>query len=64
MSAGKDDTTALPQTCVRCSGLAMLRIVGRCADCIADMGLRQPAEHARWLAEVKDVIGATSRAGA
>lgn len=52
-----DDTTALPQTCARCGQLALLRLAGRCADCIADMGLHHPAEHAAWREEISAAIG-------
>lgn len=51
-----DDTTALPQTCVRCKQLALLRLAGMCADCIGDMGLNHPAEHAAWRAEISEAI--------
>jgi len=50
-----NDTTALPQTCVRCSQLALLRVAGRCADCVRDMGINHPAEHAAWRAELKEM---------
>lgn len=56
MSAPVDTTSALPQTCVRCGQLALLRIVGRCADCIGDMGLHHFAEHAAWREEVSEEI--------
>lgn len=52
-----DTTTALPQTCARCQQLALLRLAGRCAECIADMGLRHPAEHAAWREEISAAIG-------
>lgn len=55
-----DTTPALPLTCVRCGGLAMLRVAGRCADCIADMGLRHPLEYARWMADVRALYNSRS----
>lgn len=51
------DETALPQTCVRCGQLALLRLAGRCAECIGDMGLNHPAEHAAWRAELSEAVG-------
>lgn len=57
MTEPEDTTTALPQTCVRCDTLALLRIVGHCGNCAADMGLRHPEDYARWRAEVKKEFG-------
>ena len=39
---------AEPITCVRCSGKTLLSVVGNCADCIGDMGLRHPEEYAEF----------------
>jgi hypothetical protein len=52
-----DDQIAQPRTCVRCSGLSLLGVVGRCADCVADMGLRHPDEYQAWKAEVQAEFG-------
>jgi hypothetical protein len=52
-----DDTTALPQTCARCERLALLRLVGRCAQPIADIGPHHSAEHAAWRDEISAAIG-------
>lgn len=51
-----DDAIAEPVPCVRCSSGALLTIVGRCANCIADMGLNHPAEREAWRAEVTAAI--------
>jgi len=54
-----DDTaTALPQTCVRCGQVALIRIVGRCGDCIGVLGLEQGADYTLWRDEVKAEFGA------
>lgn len=47
-----DDAIAQLQPCVRCSTDALLRIVGRCADCISDMGRNHPDERVIWKQEV------------
>lgn len=47
-----DDTTALPQSCLRCGALAMIRVVGRCAVCIGEMGLSYPPDHKAWRDEL------------
>jgi hypothetical protein len=52
-----EDTIVEPHVCVRCSQQALIGIVGRCADCIADMGLRHAEEYAAWKIEVSDSIG-------
>ncbi|WP_345418314.1 hypothetical protein [Pseudonocardia xishanensis] len=52
-----DTSTALPQTCVRCGSQALLRIVGRCADCIGQLGLAGNDDYAAWRAEVKKEFG-------
>lgn len=51
-----DDSIAQPVACVRCSRLALLRIVDRCADCIADIGLNHPAEYAQWRQELSEKL--------
>ncbi|MCW0216425.1 MAG: hypothetical protein OJJ54_24005 [Pseudonocardia sp.] len=58
MTEPEDTSTALPQTCVRCGRLALLRIVGHCGTCAGDMNLRHPDEYAAWRAEVKKEYGA------
>jgi hypothetical protein len=52
-----DDTTALPQTCVRCGQQALVRIVGRCADCIGQLGLAEGPDYAAFKTEVKAEFG-------
>lgn len=51
-----DDAIAEPVTCVRCSGHALLTIIGRCADCISDMGRNHPDEREIWRAELTAMI--------
>jgi hypothetical protein len=53
-----DDDTALPQTCVRCGTPALVRIVGRCAQCIGDLGLVEGPDYQAFKAEVKAEFGA------
>jgi len=53
----EDTSTALPQTCVRCGEQALVRIVGRCADCIGELGLAQNDDYSAWRAEVKKEFG-------
>jgi hypothetical protein len=48
---------AEPHTCTRCSGSALLAIVGRCAACIGEMGLRSPEEYGAWKADVNAEYG-------
>jgi hypothetical protein len=52
-----DDSTALPQTCVRCGAQALVRIVGRCADCIGTLGLDEGPDYAAFKSEVKSEFG-------
>ena len=47
---------AEPVPCSRCSNGALLTIVGRCADCISDMGLRHPEEREAWRQELTAAI--------
>jgi hypothetical protein len=47
-----DDPVAAPHICVRCSAESVLSVVGHCADCLSDMGLRHPGEYAEFRAEV------------
>lgn len=51
-----DDAIAQPNPCVRCSSSALITIVGRCADCISDMGRHHPDQHHAWRAELTDLI--------
>ncbi|NIB32651.1 hypothetical protein HBB16_14210 [Pseudonocardia sp. MCCB 268] len=37
-----DDALAEPVPCVRCANGVLLTIVGRCADCISDLGRNHP----------------------
>ena len=37
--------------------LSLIGILGRCADCISDMGLRHPDDYAAWKVEVTESIG-------
>ena len=51
------DAIATPHTCVRCSCSCLLAVAGRCADCIADMGLRHSDEYQVWKTEVREEFG-------
>jgi hypothetical protein len=51
------DVLAEPRSCVRCAQLSLIGILGRCADCISDTGLRHPEEYAAWKVEVTESIG-------
>lgn len=51
-----DDAIAEPVPCVRCSSGALLTIIGRCADCISDMGRNHPAEREAWRIELTAAI--------
>jgi hypothetical protein len=56
--AVEDNVMAEPRPCVRCSRESLLWVVGRCADCIAEMGLRDDrAEYETWKAEVMAEYG-------
>lgn len=50
------DAVAEPVSCVRCSTGALLTIVGRCADCISDMGRNHPDEREAWKRELTEAI--------
>lgn len=50
---------ALLRPCARCGRTALLRLVGRCADCIADLTFHHPDDYATFRAEVKAEYGAT-----
>lgn len=47
------DRPAAPIPCGRCGQPVLLCPGGRCADCIADIGLRHPEEHAAWHVELR-----------
>ncbi|MBC3194070.1 hypothetical protein H7X46_23735 [Pseudonocardia sp. C8] len=51
-----DDALAEPVPCVRCANGVLLTIVGRCADCISDLGRNHPDEHAAWRQELTEAI--------
>ncbi|MEQ3550923.1 hypothetical protein WIS52_10605 [Pseudonocardia nematodicida] len=50
------DAIAEPVPCVRCSNGALLTIVGRCPDCISDMGRNFPDEREAWKQELTAAI--------
>jgi hypothetical protein len=52
-----DSTTALPQTCVRCGNPALVRIVGRCAGCIGELGLADGPDYQAFKGEVRAEFG-------
>lgn len=56
VAEGSPDALAQPVPCVRCSNGALLTIVGRCADCISDMGRNHPDERERWKQELTEAI--------
>jgi hypothetical protein len=56
-AAVTDTEIADKRPCVRCSRLALLSVVGRCPDCVAEMGLRHPDEYEQWKAEVQAEYG-------
>jgi hypothetical protein len=56
--AVEDTVMAEPRACVRCSKLSLLWVVGRCADCVAEMGLQDDrTEYDTWKSEVKAEYG-------
>jgi hypothetical protein len=49
---------AEPRPCVRCSKVSLLWVVGRCADCVAEMGLQDDrTEYDTWKADVQAEYG-------
>lgn len=53
-----DNVKAEPRPCTRCSRVSLLWVVGRCADCVAEMGLGDdPAEYEAWKADVQAEYG-------
>lgn len=47
------DAPAAPIQCGKCGKPVLLCVGGRCADCIADIGLNHPEAHAAWHAELR-----------
>jgi hypothetical protein len=53
-----ENAIAEPRPCMRCSRVSLLWVVGRCADCVAEMGLRDDrAEYDEWKADVQAEYG-------
>jgi hypothetical protein len=53
-----DEAIAEPRPCVRCSRLALLSVVGRCADCISEMGRDgDSADYQEWKSDVRAEFG-------
>jgi hypothetical protein len=53
-----DSVIAEPRPCERCSRVSLLWVVGRCADCVAEMGLQDDnTEYDAWKAEVQSEYG-------
>ena len=50
------ESIAEPVACSRCSNEALLTIVGRCADCISDMGRNHSDEREAWRRELTEAI--------
>lgn len=59
MTVTADHTVmAEPRPCRRCSKVSLLWVVGRCADCVAQMGLQDDrAEYDAWKADVQAEYG-------
>jgi hypothetical protein len=56
--AVEDNVMAEPRQCVRCSRVSLLWVVGRCADCVAEMGLQEDrAEYEAWKNDVQAEYG-------
>lgn len=52
---------AEPVPCTRCSAATtLIHIVGNCADCLADMGLRHPEQFAEFKRQVLARYGSGS----
>jgi hypothetical protein len=54
----EDERTAAPHVCTRCSAESLLSVVGYCAQCVADIGLRHPDEYETFKADVARTYGA------
>ena len=53
-----EDVLAEPRPCARCSQPSLLWVAGRCADCIAQLGLRDDsAEYQSWKDDVRTEFG-------
>jgi hypothetical protein len=53
-----DNVMAEPRPRERCSRVSLLWVVGRCADCVAEMGLGDDrAEYDAWKADVQAEYG-------
>jgi len=55
-----DKVAAEHYTCTSCARRAHFAVVGRCADCIGEMGLRSPEEYQAWKADVNGEFGGSS----
>jgi hypothetical protein len=54
----EENVMAEPRPCVRCSRVSLLWVVGRCADCVAQMGLQDDrAEYDAWKSDVQAEYG-------
>ncbi|GAA1241110.1 hypothetical protein GCM10009609_00850 [Pseudonocardia aurantiaca] len=53
----EDDPIAGPHACTRCSAESLLSVVGFCAACVADMGLRHPDEYQAFKTDVAKTYG-------
>jgi hypothetical protein len=53
----EDNSIAAPHVCTRCSAQSLLSVVGYCAECVADMGLRHPDEYEAFKADVARTYG-------
>ncbi|OZM84107.1 hypothetical protein [Pseudonocardia sp. MH-G8] len=53
-----EDVLAEPRPCARCSQPSLLWVAGRCADCIAQLGLQDDsAEYRSWKDDVRTEFG-------
>jgi hypothetical protein len=63
VTAADHNVMAEPRSCVRCSRGSLLWVVGRCADCVAEMGLKDDrTEYDTWKADVQAEYGRKERA--
>ncbi|GAA2542254.1 hypothetical protein GCM10010210_11070 [Pseudonocardia hydrocarbonoxydans] len=51
------DSIAQPRPCVRCSKPCLLWVVGRCADCMADMYFNHPEDYRAFKDDVREEFG-------
>ena len=54
------DTIAEPRPCTRCTQPCLLSVVGRCADCVADMFFHHAEDYQAFKAEVRATYGTRS----